>query len=192
MSNVASCNKSLFCIHHFTLRFFISIIKRTMSESWFISVKCFSNKEAPWKAKRLVGVITKWRPTSSMDHKSLKRSRQELNTPRRPLISTSKSLSVVKLASAFRRDKKTKLPQNSWQTAERLWRSSGGRVRMKVAVNFFLLLFFVFGLVSPPLPLEAACFDPLLFEWHYWNGSEQGGPPAGAALRKFYQVGGGG
>lgn len=26
-----------------------------------------------------------------MDHKSLKRSRQELNTPRRPLISTSKS-----------------------------------------------------------------------------------------------------
>lgn len=106
-----------------------------------------------------VSVATKLQQTSRRDDKALKRTLQELSTPRYPLIYTSKSASAAKLARPFR----GKTDQTPDKTQESRSEAPLQEEREeKVAVNFFF-----WACSSPPLPLEAICFDPLRFEWHY-------------------------
>lgn len=130
-----------------------------------------------------------------MDHKSLKRSRQELNTPRRPLISTSKSPSVVKLAAAFRRDKKKtknemapKLLTNSRVVVKKLWWKSENESCCKLFVFCFLFL----GLFLPHFHLKQPVLTRYCLSGTIETAPNREDPLLALRSENFSKVGGGG
>lgn len=123
----------------------------------YVLRRCTNNQLG--EPKYQVSVAVKLQQTSRRVDKALKRTLQELSTPRYPLIYTSKSASAAKLARPFR-GKTDQTPDKTQQS-----RSEAPLQEEREGKSYGKLFFWACS--SPPLPLEAICFDPLRFEWHY-------------------------
>lgn len=165
----------------------ISCVKMMPPEIYFPYVlrRCTNNQLG--EPKYQVSVAIKLQQTSRRDDKALKRTLQELSTPRYPLIYTSKSASAAKLARPFR-GKTDQTPHKTQQSRSEAPLQE--EREEKVVGNFFF-----WGLFLSPTSTWSNLFWPAPFWVALLKQLRQGGPPAGSPLRNLGEAkreGGGG